>query len=89
MIKKKYMNTNKKNEPVEVFSGSAWQADMVKSLLNDAEIDVYLKDEILGTIAPWWASPGGAGAVKVYVSHINYDKAKQIVEEYERNLKKK
>lgn len=78
------MNANNKIKLVEVFSGSNWQADMVKSLLENAEIDAFLKNEILGTLAPWWASPGGAGAVKVYASNTDYEKAKQIVEEYKR-----
>ena len=71
---------------VEVFSGTTWQAGMVKSLLEDSEIDAFLKDEILGTLNPWWAAPGGAGAVKVFVSNIDYQKAKSIIEDYEKNL---
>jgi hypothetical protein len=71
---------------VEVFSGTTWQAGMVKSLLEDSEIDAFLKDEILGTLNPWWAAPGGAGAVKVFVSNIDYHKAKSIIEDYGKNL---
>ena len=81
------MKTNIKNEPVEVFAGTTWQAGMVKSLLENEGIVSFLKDEIIGTLNPWWTAPGGAGAVKVFVSEPDYDAARLIVEEYRKNLK--
>jgi len=76
------MKTKEVNDPVEVYSGTPWQAGMVKSLLEDSEIEAFMQDFIMGTLNPWWTSPGGAGAVKVFVSVEDYDKAKIIVEEY-------
>ena len=38
---------------MEVFAGSAWEASLVKSLLENAEIEAFLKDEIRGTTFPW------------------------------------
>ena len=76
-----------KNKIIEIFSGTSWEAGMVKSLLENAGITVFLKDHIIGTLTPWWAAPGGAGSVKVTISNSDYDKAKLIVEEYEKNLK--
>jgi hypothetical protein len=81
------MKTSKEAEPIEVFSGTAWQAGMVKSLLENAEVEAFIKDGIMGTFNPWWTAPGGAGSVKVFVSEMDYDLAKGIVEEYENNLK--
>ncbi|OFX82819.1 MAG: hypothetical protein A2W99_14245 [Bacteroidetes bacterium GWF2_33_16] len=83
------MNPQKNNDPVEVFAGTPWQVGMVKSLLENAEIETFVKDEILGTLNPWWTSPGGAGPIAVFVSNHDYIKAMQIVEEYEKNLKEK
>jgi hypothetical protein len=80
------MKTNKKDIPIEVFAGTALQASMVKSLLENGEIEAFLRDDIIGTLTPWNASPGGAGAVKVFVAGIDYDRARTIVEEYNRNL---
>jgi hypothetical protein len=45
------------------------------------------KEIIMGTLNPWWTSPGGAGAVKVFVSVDDYDRARIIVDEYEQNLR--
>jgi len=75
-------------EPVEVFAGTAVQATLVKSLLENAEIEAYLKDEFTGVLYPWHTSPGGVGAVKVFVSSVDQEKARMVVEEYENNLKK-
>ena len=82
------MKSENGTEPVEVFAGTAVQATLVKSLLENAEIDAYLKDEFTGVIAPWHTTPGGAGAVKVFVSRADLEKAMIVVEEYENNLKK-
>jgi hypothetical protein len=81
------MNNNNQITPVEVFAGTLMQASMVKSLLENAEIEAFLKDEIIGSINPWHAAPGGAGAVKVFVSSVDIEIAKQIVAEYESNIK--
>ena len=72
---------------VEVFAGTAFEAGMLKSMLESEDINAFLKDEFLGTIAPWWASPGGAGAVKVIISSNDAGKAKPIIEEFEKHLK--
>ncbi|MBW6491817.1 MAG: DUF2007 domain-containing protein [Lentimicrobium sp.] len=82
------MNINIENEPVVIYSGNAWQAGLLKSILDDAEIEAFLKDEIIGTLNPWWTASGGVGSVKVVVDQINYYKAILIVAEFENNLKK-
>ena len=81
------MKTKDKNKPVEVFAGTSLQAGMVKSLLENAEIISFLKDDIIGTLHPWNAVPGGAGAVKVFVSSADFENARMVVTEYEANLK--
>lgn len=77
------------NNPIEVFAGTAWEAAVVKSLLENAEIEVFLKDEIRGTMAPWHISPGGTDAVTVVVASGDYENAKQVVDEYIVNRNRK
>ena len=79
------MKKDKDITPVEVFAGTAVQATLVKSLLENAEIDAYLKDEFTGTLYPWHTTPGGVGAVKVFVSSLDHEKARIVVDEYESN----
>ena len=76
------MSEKEYDKLVEIFSGSSIEAEIVKSILNDNEIESYLKDEYMGTIAPWQAAPGGVGSVKVVISSTFYRQAKTIVEKY-------
>jgi len=80
------MKNDKGIYPVEVFVGTAMQATLVKSLLENAEIESYLKDEFSGTLYPWHTTSGGVGAVKVLVSSLDHEKAKIVGKEYESNM---
>ncbi len=82
------MSSKEKRQFREVFSGTPMQAGLVKSMLEDAGLRVFVKDEFLGTIAPWWASPGGAGAVKLLVPTDDLEQATEVVMQYEANIKK-
>lgn len=76
------MNKGDEIYPVIVFEGNDWQASMVKSLLENAEIEVFLKDERMGVIAPWNVAGGGAGSVKVIVSNVDLEKATEVVNDF-------
>ena len=71
---------------VQVFAGTTIQAEMVKSLLLDAEIKAFIKDEHMGTMFPFHTAPGAAGSVKVVVSNVDYEQAKLIVDDYYKNI---
>lgn len=75
----------KENEiiPVEVFDGTQWQAMLVKSLLDNAEIESFIKDSRMGVLAPWNVDAGGAGPVKIFVSNLDADKAREVIAQYE------
>ena len=73
-------------EPVEVFAGTIMQAQMLKSILKDSEIDAFLKDEVIGSMAPWYTGPGGFASVKVMVSKNDYEKAMPVVAEFKKNI---
>ncbi|MGB9747699.1 MAG: DUF2007 domain-containing protein [Bacteroidales bacterium] len=76
----------KEARPVEVFAGTSAQATIVKSILESAGIYCFLKDDIMGTLFPWYTSPGGGGAVKVFVSDADFEEARAIVAEYQKNI---
>ncbi len=80
------MTKDKEHSLVEVFAGKTVDVEIVKSLMENAEIEAFLKDENIGNIFPFQAAGGGAGAVKLYISSEDYEKGKEIVEEYYKNI---
>lgn len=68
---------------VQVYEGNMWQAGLLQSMLRDTGIEAVLKDQIMGNTNPWWAAPGGAGAVKVLVLSKDAPAAVAIVKDFE------
>lgn len=66
---------------IEIYDGSLFEAQMIQNLLENAGIESVLKDEIIGTRGAGWRPGGG---VKVVVADTDYARARQIVEEYEK-----
>jgi len=67
---------------VKIYSGIIWQAEIVKDLLENEGIKAFLKNEITGALYfPW----DGLGSVEVIISNLDYDKAKVIVEKYNKS----
>jgi len=77
------MKSDQEIYPVEIFDGEQWQAMLVKSLLENAEIESYVKDSRMGILAPWNVDAGGAGPVKIFVSNLDVEKAKEVISQYE------
>jgi hypothetical protein len=74
------MKTDDHSEFFEIFDGTIFQAQMLKNILENAGIEAFLKDEIIGSRSPLWSPSGG---VKVMVADMDVDKAKVIAENYE------
>jgi hypothetical protein len=70
--------------PVEIFDGTQWEASLVKSLLDNAEIESFIKDGRMGVLAPWNVAGGGAGALKIFVSSVDFERAKEVIMQYEK-----
>ena len=79
------MKKDKESIPVQVYSGTPWETTMVKNLLISEGIESFLKDETMGTLAPMYASPGGANPVTVFVAAKDFDKALDVIRKYQEN----
>lgn len=79
------MRKSNEQGPVEVFAGTPWEASIVKSLLENAEIEAFIKDGTMGTLNPWHASPGGINPVKVFVSGLDLEMASAVIKQYQRS----
>jgi hypothetical protein len=80
------MNQDTELNPVEVFSGTSWEAGMLMSLLKDNEIEAYFQDDNVGSVVPWLSARGESGAIKVVVAAKDYEKAMEVVAKYDQTL---
>ncbi len=68
------MKENNDSLLVEVFSGTPWEAELIKGLLESNGIPSSLKDGIMGIIAPY-LSP----EVSVMVTEEDYEPAMEVI----------
>jgi len=77
------MQTN--NDPiVEIFSGTLWESEMVTTLLRDVEIESFQKNALLNSNL---YDPIYSVGVKVMILSSDFEKAKEIIDDYYRNMK--
>ena len=75
------MKEEDKSRLVEVFKGSLWKAELVKSLIESNNINAVLKDGMLVNVV----LPETAIDVAVLVNEVDYEAAMEVVREYEKN----
>lgn len=83
ILKEDFMETKGKDNYVEVFGGSPWEAEVVKGLLESNNIQAFLKDETMGSVTSPYAGLGGE--MKVLVNEADYGKAVQLVNEKDKS----
>jgi len=71
------------HEFVVIHSSDHVEAGLLKGLLENAGIAVFLRDEFIGHIAPWYAAPGGAGAVKNMVRQEDQVRARAVLLDFQ------
>ena len=70
------------DDPVVVFRGSGWQAEQLQGLLENAGIQSFLRDEVMGRIDAPALAAGAFGAVKVVVTRENTLRAEEILRDF-------
>ncbi len=80
------MNSNDKNQaPYEVFEGSAWEAGLLKSILEDNDIEAIMTEAFS---LPWNTIPTKGASAKIFVALDDLEHAREIVDEYYTNMQK-
>lgn len=69
--------------PYEVFEGSPWEAGLLKSILEDNEIEAIIQQASALPMNIW---PTDTATMKVYVAQKDFDQAKAIVDEFYTNM---
>ena len=77
---------NNEEKSIEVFTGTDWECGLVQSLLENAEINAFVYYGGRGTLAPW-NLVGSVPKKWIAVSREDYEKAKQVVEQYYEAMK--
>lgn len=71
---------------ISVFSGMAFEADALRSLLAAENITTWQANEVLGRVAPYLVTPGGAGAATVLVREADVARAEPLAKEFVASL---
>ena len=74
------MKAEDKSKLIEVVKGSLWEAQLVKRLLGNKEIESTLKDGMVVNVV----LPDTAIDVAVLVNEANYETAMEVVRAYEK-----
>ena len=70
---------------VEIYEGTLFECQMIKNLLENEGIESNIIDEIIGTRGGnVWRQAGG---VRITISDDNYEKAKIIINKFEKSHK--
>jgi hypothetical protein len=70
------------HDPVVVFTGTAWQAEQLLGLLENAGIEAFLRDEVMGRIDAPALAAAALGAVKLIVTREQAAQAEQVLRDF-------
>ena len=70
---------------VVVFRGNAVDSEIVKEILADNDIMSHLRNQLMGSIAPWQVSAGGFEPVEIEVLEEDREKALELIEEFNKS----
>jgi len=71
-----------KTELIVIFRGNPADAGIVHEILNDNGIMANLRNELMGSIAPWYVSPGGANPIEVEILDKDKDAAQELIDAF-------
>jgi hypothetical protein len=79
------MDMNDELATYEIFDGTAWEVALLKSILDDNEIESIMRE---ASFASWNMYPVRAGTVKLFVAQKDFERANALVDEFTTNMQK-
>ena len=79
------VNDDKDIAPYLVFEGTAWEAGLLKSILEDNDIETIIDQDLS---LPWNLIPTTGAQARVFVAFKDFEQAKAIVDEFFNNMAK-
>lgn len=70
---------------IVVFTGNSIDAEMIKELLADNGIIVNIKNQLMGSIAPWQVSAGGFEPIEVEILEKDKERALGLINDFKRS----
>ena len=67
---------------IVIFSGNGIEAEAVKEMLINHKVMANLKNELMGSIAPWHVSSGGFEPVEVQILEDDKEKALELINNF-------
>lgn len=71
---------------IDLFRGTYFEAMNMKGLLESNNIEVFTINENMSNIQPWVVTVGGFNSVILKVNDEDLERAKEIVEDYQRRI---
>ena len=76
------MGRNNESELIVIYRGNPIDSEMVKEILADNGILAGIKNQLMGSIAPWQVSAGGFEPVEVEILKKDEEKAIALLKEF-------
>lgn len=74
--------STKDDDLILIYSGNPIDSEIIKDIFTDNGIAVNLKNELMGTIAPWHVSAGGINPIELEIFAKDKEEALRLIHEF-------
>ncbi len=75
----------KDSDLIVIYTGNPIDSEMIKNFLTDQGIAANLRNQLMGTIAPWQISASGFEPVEIEIFARDKEKALRLIKEFNKN----
>ncbi len=71
---------------IEIYRGNSVNSEIIKDILNDNGIIASLKNQLMGSIAPFYVAAGGIDPVGVEIFARDREKSFALIEAFNKSI---